>query len=214
MPSTIQVKVNSITPSTRGNKNGSEIAGYDVTNNKNYKTFVFELKQDGSPTVAGQVVDSMNPGDWFEAVVDDTKWKNIQSLKKIGEPAGAQVPSGGGAKSGGTGGSRKSSGGGGKSNDMTKEEWAAKDAAKELSIHRQSALKAAVNACAADGGTVTKAKVQQIEKMALRMVAFLSTGDFDGKVPEPVVAPEPTPPMPEPTPRDINPDMADDDIPF
>lgn len=214
MPSTINVKINTITPSTRGDKNGNEIAGYDTTNNKTYKTFVFELKQDGSPTVAGQVVNTLSPGDWIECTVDDTKWKNIQNLKKISQPAGAQAPTSGGASSGG--GNNRSSGGGGKADGMSKEEWALKDLKKEISISRQSALKAAVNSCAADGKTVTKAKMEQIEKMSLRMEAFLLTGAFDGDVSTAAAVADTPKPQTETPASTEGPTSGpgDDDIPF
>ena len=97
-----------------------------------------------------------------------------------------------------------------------------KDLKKEISIHRQAALKNAVVACSADGGKVTKAKMEQVEKMALRMTAFLDSGDFDGPMlkagePGPVANKEPgdeqgVPGMDDqPTPPPVD---QDDDIPF
>jgi len=223
MPTTVQVKVNTVQhisipkksdPSV--NLNYVEITGYDNTNRKGFKKRFFATKQDNTATVNAEIADTLKQDDWVEVVMDDTSYKNVQTIRKISAPSGADVPS---QSQGGSGGGGKRGGG---SNGMTKEEWALKDLKKEISIHRQAALKNAVVACSADSSKVTKAKMEQIEKMALRMTAFLDSGDFDGpmlkaEVPSPVVSKEPgdeqdVPGMnDQPTPPTV---AEDDDIPF
>ena len=101
---------------------------------------------------------------------------------------------------------------------MSKAEWAAKDAKKELGVARSVAVKSAVIACSADSAKVTKAKMEQIEKMANRFTSFLLNGDFEGK-PEIPCCP-PTTSTKEPGDDDNvgdapgNPGPEDDDIPF
>lgn len=224
MPTTVQVKVNTVQhisipkksdPSV--NLNYVEVTGYDNTNRKGFKKRFFATKQDNTATVNAEIADTLVQDDWCEFVLDDTTYKNVQTIKKIGAPAGSDAPSQAGG--GGGGGGRKSSGGGG---GMTKEEWALKDLKKEISIHRQAALKNAVNSCA-DGKPVTKAKMQQIEKMALRMTAFLDSGDFDGPMLKAVEIPKPEAPVTrEPGDeqgqdgpgQETTPVTQDDDIPF
>jgi hypothetical protein len=202
MPSTIKVKVKGIDPSTRGKFNGLEVTGYDATNNKGYKQFTFETTQKGDLTKVAEALQGVGAGDWIEIEQDDTKYKNITSVKKCAEPAGG-APAGGGNSGGG--------------NDrMSKAEWAEKDRKKEISISRQSALKHAVAAVANGDAKLTKASADSIEKLALRFVAFLMTGDFDGVVEAPVEKNDPRPTQ-EDTPGPDDSSVAapaDDDIPF
>lgn len=205
MPSTIKVKIKSIEPSTRGKFNGLEVSGYDATNNKGYKQFTFETTQKGDLTKVAEALQGVGAGDWIEIDQDDTKYKNITSVKKCAEPEG-------GAPAGGSG----NSGGGGGNDRMSKAEWAEKDRKKEVSISRQSALKHAVAAVAGDGKAFTKASATSLEKLALRFEAFLMTGDFDGTIEAPVVKEDPRPKDDVKNPDDDSGPTTpqDDDIPF
>lgn len=213
MPSKVTVKIKTIESQDRGGKDGYIIKGYDSTNQQAFNKFIFETTQKGDLTKIAEVMQTATPGEWYEITVDDSKWKNATYAVKVSAPEGGEPP----AKSSGGGGgySKKSSGGGGggSSDRMSKEEWAAKDAKKELSMARHKALQVAVAACAADGGKVTKPKMEQIEKMAHRFTSFLLTGDFAGKLDTPAITKEE--PKTESDGVDNTPTGgADDDIPF
>ncbi|MBW2645207.1 MAG: hypothetical protein JRE23_03325 [Deltaproteobacteria bacterium] len=221
MPTSAQVRVNTVRSTVRGDSNMLELTGYDNTNRRGFKKLFFETKKDGGLTKNAETANTLKQDDWVEITMDDTSYKNVQSIKRIQEPAGSDVPSQGGGQS--------SSGGGGggqsKTDKMSKAEWAAKDAKKELGVARSVALKAAVAAVSGDGKGFTKVKAEQIQKMIDGFTSYLLNGNFDGK-PEPeVVVPE----TPAEAPADKQPgdDRAagqatdggekapiDDDIPF
>jgi hypothetical protein len=112
---------------------------------------------------------------------------------------------------------------------VSKAEWAAKDAKKELGVARSVALKAAVTAVSADGKGFTAGKMKQIVKMIDGFTSYLINGDFEGKPVTEVVVPETPVVQTDNTPADQQPgdDQAagqatdggekapiDDDIPF
>ena len=215
MPSKLHVKVKSVETTTRGQFNGFEIIGYDATNEKAYKNFVFEKTQKGELTKVAEVVQTLGNGDWIELTVDDSKYKNITFCQRSNEPAGFQEPTNTGSPSNGGGGGR-SSGGGAKPGSMSKEEWAAKDQKKATDVARSVAVKTAATLFV--GEKLVKKTVETLEKLALRMEAFLLTGDFDGDVstvaaiadtPKAEEADDSTPPAPE-----AGDPGQDDDIPF
>jgi hypothetical protein len=216
MPTTAQVKVNTVGSTTRGNLNMVELTGYDHTNRRGFKKLFFETKKDGGLTKNAETAQSLKQDDWVEITMDDSSYKNVQSIKKIAQPADGDVPSqGGGGTSPGTSQRNHSS------DKMSKADWAAKDAKKEMGVARSVALKAAVQAVSADGKGFTKVKLEQIKKMIDGFTSFLLTGDFEGKLPEPVVNEQPATKQPgddrEPPPVDapeIPEGPQDDDIPF
>jgi hypothetical protein len=224
MPSTCQVKVNTVKHTTQNSKKGVqlnyvEITGYDATNSKGFKKRFFATKQDGAATVNAEIADGLNKDDWAEIVVDDTEWQNVQFLKKIAQPEGLTAPDQPGG--GGTPSGSPRAGGGGAADKMSKEEWAAKDRKKEIGVARSVALKASVTACAADGAKVTTAKMATIEKLADKFYNFLMGGDFNKKPADNIIHNVPDKIQP---PADDNnggagdgespPISADDDIPF
>jgi hypothetical protein len=165
--------------------------------------------------------------DWVEVTMDDTSYKNVQSIRIIAEPAGQNVPSQAGGEQ--SGGGAPAAGGGTRANSsdkMSKAEWAAKDTKKELGVARSVALKAAVAAVSSDGKGFTGGKMKQIVKMAGGFTSFLLNGDFEGKPEADVPAPPPPPPVAGPN-KEPGDDRAegqatdggekapiDDDIPF
>jgi hypothetical protein len=164
-----------------------EITGYDHTNRRGFKKLVFETKK-GTDTITknAEVANTLKQDDWVEITMDDSSYKNVQSIKRIGQPADGDVPSQGG---GGGGTSPGTSQRNHSSDKMSKAEWAAKDAKKEMGVARSVALKAAVSAVSADGKGFTKVKLEQIKKMIDGFTSFLLNGDFEGKpeVPTPQV---------------------------
>jgi hypothetical protein len=204
-----------------------ELTGYDNTNRRGFKKLFFETKKDGGLTKNAETANTLKQDDWVEITMDDTSYKNVQSIKRIQEPAGSDVPSQGDSNPsrGGGGGSSRGSGSGSSSasDKMSKAEWAAKDAKKELGVARSVALKAAVESVSADGKGFTTAKMKQVVKAADSFTSFLLNGDFEGK-PE-LAKPEPPPAPPVVTDRAPGDDQPgsptaaddtpiDDDIPF
>ena len=200
MPTTVQVKVNTIGSTTRGNSNMVEMTGYDHTNNRGFKKLFFEEKKSGGRTRNAEVADTLSKDDWVEVTMDDTSYKNVQSIKKIAEPAGGEsTPSQSSYK--------KPAGGGGKKKGEFR---------TVPMLNREVALKSAVSLM----GPVklTKTIIDSLEKLAYRLEAFLVKGDFDAELDtDPVVEEKPvaqtdnTPAAgndPAPAPVD------DDDIPF
>jgi hypothetical protein len=226
MPTIAQVKVNTVGTTVRGNSNMIELTGYDHTNRRGFKKAFFETKKDGGRTRNAEVSDNLKQDDWVEITMDDSSYKNVQSIKVIAQPPGGDVPSQGGGESptqgGGGGSSRGSSSGSSNASDkMSKAEWAAKDAKKELGVARSVALKAAISAVSSDGKGFTKTKMVQITKMIDSFTSYLLTGDFEGKLPE-VPAPPAPPVTREPGDEQETPPVnedgsgapIDDDIPF
>lgn len=139
MPTQVQVKVNTINHTTQTSKAGNElnyveITGFDSTNNKGFKKRFFSTKKDGTATKNAETADALKQDDWIEITLDDTSYANVQTLKKINEPAGMTAPSQSSAASGnpkttaGKGGARKYT----------------PDPEKAKAIARSVALKAAV----------------------------------------------------------------------
>jgi hypothetical protein len=225
MPSTCQVKVNTVKHTSQIGKanqtlNYVEVTGYDATNSKGFKKRFFATKKDGTATVNAEIADGLNKDDWCEFLMDDTEWQNVQTIKKIAQPEGLTAPDQGGGGGSASSGSSGGGGGGGGSDKMSKEEWAAKDRKKEIGVARSVALKSAVLSCAADGAKVTKAKMEQIEKMADLFYNFLMGGDFNKKPADNIIhnVPDKIKP-PADVPGDVDgeerpPVTAEDDIPF
>lgn len=141
MPTKVNVRVNTIQHTTQQSQAGNtlnyiEITGFNETDNKGFKKRFFSTKKDGTATKNAETADSLNKDDWIEIVLDDTSYHNVQTLKKIAAPANASAPSQAGQPVGvGTVAGNK----------MSKGDWAAKDKAKNASIARSVALKAAVD---------------------------------------------------------------------
>ena len=207
MPVTVQVKVNTQGSTTRGNSNMVELTGYDHTNNKGFKKLFFEEKKSGGMTQAAQVAKTLVQDDWCEVTMDDSSYHNVTMIKKIAAPAGAPAESQGAGSS--ERANQRSSGGGGGSDRMSKEEWAAKDLKKDISVARSVALKAAVEMA---GTGINKTNVSAIQKLAPIFELYLLHGDFNYVEPEPVAQPEPVEYQPENT--TATPGPEDDDIPF
>ena len=213
MPTTIQVKVNTIQPTTRGEYNMIEITGLDFTNNKGFKKAFFENKKNGGRTVIAEISDTLKQDDWVEIVQDDSSYHNIQTMKKIGEPAGgsASPSQSEGRSTGGGGGGAPSTGGGKKSGNYR----------SVGALNREVALNCATKIMTkvVENG-FSKATIDSLEKLAYRMEAFLVKGDFDAEVeavPEsapPAMDPPPPPATQPDLPEDNNQTQADDDIPF
>jgi hypothetical protein len=203
--SVIEVSIKSVIEDTRGKYEGATITGYNKTDDKGFKQFVFSS---GQGKELYDCAMDLNGGDVAEITMEKKgSYENITKIVKIGSGGGQQSRGGGGG-----GGSDKAP-----SNKMSKAEWAAKDLAKERSITRQSALKAAVVACSADGGGVTKKKIEQIEKITKRFAAYLLMGDFDAIQSVPAIPEPPTTDSETPAPpadQDTPPGPQDDDIPF
>jgi hypothetical protein len=196
-----------------------EMTGYDATNRRGFKKVFFETTKDGKRTRNAEVSDGLKQDDWVEVTMDDSSYKNVQSIKVIAEPAGQDVPAqGGGGNAPGTSQRNHSS------DKMSKAEWAAKDRKKEVSVSRSVAVKSA--ALLFTGKGATKAIVDSLEKLAYRMEAYLLKGAFDADLDaEPVeLPPAPEQPATQTTPAGqgdgapINEDGGnapdDDDIPF
>jgi hypothetical protein len=184
MPTTAQVKVNTVGSTVRGSSNMVELTGYDHTNRRGFKKLFFETKKDGGLTKIAEAAQTLKQDDWVEITMDDSSYKNVQSIRRISQPADGDVPTQGG------GGSydKAATGGAAKTDKMSKAEWAAKDAKKEMGVARSVALKAAISAVSADGKGFTKVKLEQIKKMIDGFTSYLLTGDFEGKLPEPAAA--------------------------
>jgi len=211
MPVTVQVKVNTQGSTTRGNSNMVELTGYDHTNNKGFKKLFFEEKKSGGMTQAAQVAKTLVQDDWCEVTMDDSSYHNVTMIKKIAAPAGAPAESQGAGSSerANQRSSRGGGGGGGGSDRMSKEEWAAKDLKKDISVARSVALKSAVDMV---GTGINKTNVGAIQKLAPIFELYLLHGDFNYVEPEPVAQPEPCCPNDNNTPE---PDEDyDSDIPF
>ena len=210
MPSTVQVKVDTVGSTVRGSSNMVEITGKDLTNDRGFKKAFFETTKDGARTKNATIADGLSRDDFIEVTLDDSSYKNVQFIKKIAGPSGASEQASAAADTGNRGG------GGGKSSGMSKEEWALKDAKKELSMARHKAIEA--SAIIAGGKGITKTVVDSIENLAGRLTAYILTGDFNGEVVEPTLkvskpVDEPVDPGNSGEGSDV-PGPEDDDIPF
>jgi hypothetical protein len=191
-----------------------EMTGYDHTNNRGFKKLFFETKKDGGLTKNAELAQTLQKDDWVEVTMDDSSYKNVQTIRKIAEPAGGAAAA--------ASGPAPSSGGGGGNDRMSKAEWALKDAKKELSMARHKAIEA--SAIIAGGKGISKAVVDSIEKLAPRLTAYILTGDFAGEVVEPTLPKKETPADKEPGDEQgtdtgaaagaPGPSPEDDDIPF
>jgi hypothetical protein len=198
MPTKVQVKVNTVNHTTQTSNAGNElnyveITGFDSTNNKGFKKRFFATKKDGTATKNAETADTLNQDDWIEITLDDTSYHNVQTLKKIQEPAGMTAPSQGSTASGnpkGSGGSK----GGYKGNP-----------AKDKAIARSVALKAAVDFSnpVEDGVDEVLAKAQIFEEYLMGG----STMTVDGEIRE-------TAPNGNVIQNATTPPVEDDDIPF
>ena len=213
MPSKVNVKVNNVTHTTKTARSGAvlnyvKLTGFNATDNKGFSKEFFATKKDGSATKSAETADTLNQDDWVEITMDDTSYKNVQSIRPIQAPADAgSVPSQASQPVRNTGG--------GGSDRMSKAEWAEKDAKKEISINRSSALKQAVVLAASNSKGGTKANVDSIEKLTKRFFDYLMTGDFDGKAEElSKISETPALKTPAVTPDVVDPSNDDDDIPF
>jgi hypothetical protein len=196
-----------------------EITGYDHTNRRGFKKLVFETKK-GTDIITknAEVANTLVQDDWVEITMDDTSYKNVQSIKKIAQPAGGDVPSqAGGAPASGDGGSKAAP-----AKKMSKEEWAAKDAKIALNEARAAALLSAVELVSSEEKSITKSAIAAVEKLANRFTSFLLNGSFEGKPETPAPPEQPTTREPgddqgtgdSPPDADSSPGPEDDDIPF
>jgi hypothetical protein len=160
MPSTVQVRVKNVNANAKqGSYDAVEITGYDATNSKGFKKKFFATKKDGSATKNAETAYTLNENDWCEITMDDTSYKNVQTIKKIAQPAGVTAPpanSGGGRK-------------GGYNNPQ-----------KDASIARSVALKAAVDFV---GGS-DSADVETVIEHAKAFEAYLLDKDVNDPRPD------------------------------
>jgi hypothetical protein len=221
MPTIVQVKVNTPGTTTRGNSNMIQLTGYDFTNGRGFKKLFFEEKQQGGRTANAEVSDTLQKDDWVEITMDDTQYNNVTNIRKISMPAGADVPdSNQGKPSGGGSQDNQTFKPADDKNKMSKADWAAKDRKKEASVARSVALKS--SAVLFTGKGATKAIVDSLEKLALRMEAYIMSGDFSAELAaEPIALPTAPPPTEALTDNSgVNqgaggtPGPEDDDIPF
>ena len=94
---TAKVKVNEVSHTTITSAKGVDLnycvlKGYDDTNSKGFSKRFFATKKDGDPTRNAEIADTLQPNDWVEVTMDDTTYKNVQTIKKISEPAGGSAP--------------------------------------------------------------------------------------------------------------------------
>jgi hypothetical protein len=95
---TVKVRVSSVDHTTVVSSTGKDLnyvvlKGFDETNNRGFKKQFFATKQDGTtPTVHAQTADTLAPNDWIEIGMDDGKYENVVSIKKIGTPDGSAAP--------------------------------------------------------------------------------------------------------------------------
>jgi len=167
MPTKVNVRINTVqhtsqVSSTGNNLNYVEITGYNETDGKGFKKRFFATKKDGTATKNAETADALNKDDWCEIVLDDTSYKNVQTLKKIAAPANATAPE----QTGTTSASNTVA------NKMSKADWAKKDSAKNESIARSVALKAAVDFMAGSGETDSEVVIDK----AVEFEAYLLNG--------------------------------------
>ena len=208
MGDVLQIRINTINANAKqGSYDAVEITGFDLQNNRGFKKKFFATKKDGSATKNAETAYLLNKDDWCEITLDDTSYKNVQTIKQISAPAGAEsAPP---AQSGG--GGKRSSGGGGGSDKMSKAEWAEKDRKKEAAIARNSSLKAAVEFMKVVGKVAKKDNVELCLDVARKFEDFLlvdnkQPGDeqvMDTAGEEKAMGSAPT-----------TPPVEDDDIPF
>ena len=213
MPTTVKVRVNTVQDAKQGTYDAVEITGFDLDNNRGFKKKFFATKKDGSATKNAETAYTLNKDEWCEITLDDTKYNNVQTIKPIAAPAGAEdvAPSGGG----GAAGAKYSNKGKGGGNGMTKEEWAEKDRKKEAAIARNSSLKAAVEFMKVVGKVSNKvAKKSNVEiclDVARKFEDYLTVDDQPGS--DPANRELNNDDAPAPTDADVPADQ-DDDIPF
>ena len=98
MPTTVTLRVSGVDHTTVRDKNGVDrnyvvLKGYDETNKRGFKKNIFATTKTGEPTQNALNTDSLVANDWVELMLDDSQWENVQTVKKIGTPAGATAPS-------------------------------------------------------------------------------------------------------------------------
>lgn len=198
MPQTVQVKVNTVNHTTQTSNAGNElnyveITGFDATNSKGFKKRFFATKKDGTATMNAEKADSLNQDDWIEITLDDTSYHNVQTLKKIQEPAGMTSPSQSSAAAG---------------NPKTTKRTYKPDPEKAKSIARSVALKAAVDFACNSSDTTT---VDDVIVVADRFELYLAGQTVDGEIREPLKGGGS---MTNATTTAENNQPQDDDIPF
>lgn len=212
MPTKVNVKINTVQHTSQLSKAGNElnyveITGFDATNNKGFKKRFFATKKDGTATKNAETADALNQDDWAEITLDDTSYHNVQTLKKISEPAGMSAPSQAQTQTSTGGGGRAS---GGSSDKMTKADWAAKDRAKEQSMARHKGLVVAADVCVANGNF----DPDEIILVARTFADYLSEGTgqvVDGEKRETLANGNTLVNAPQ---QNDDPGVQDDDIPF
>lgn len=203
MPTKVNVKINTVQHTTFVSNAGNtlnyvEATGFNATDNKGFKKRCFATKKDGTATKNAETLDALNQDDWAEFTLDDTSYQNIQTVRKIQEPAGMSIPSQKPTHTAGKGGARTYKA----------------DPKKTQSIARSVALKAAVEYGIGRGLKKGDDNVASILDVARRFEEYLNPTDIpevDGEVREPLKnGGSITNPTPNPTPAPVE----DDDIPF
>ena len=200
MPTTVNVKINTVQHTQQTSQAGNElnyveVTGYDSTNNKGFKKRFFATKKDGTATKNAETADSLKQDDWVEFTLDDTSYNNVQTLKKINEPAGMSAPSQASPDSGNPKAAGGKKGGGYKANP-----------AKEIAIRKSVALKAAVDLVKGDQETGVAGCIE----IAKQFEDYLKP---TAEKPEVVTAPNGNT-IENPTGQETPPAPQDDDIPF
>lgn len=216
MPSNNTVRITTVGEIEKTSKAGKnlqyvQITGYCHDTKKGFKKQFFATTQDGKATKMAEQAYGFSKGDWVNITMDDSSFKNVTQILAADQPADfdESMTQGGGGNSGGGGGYQKKSYGGGGKNQMSKEEWAAKDAKKEASIARSVALKEAVNLMGVVGVKKGDNNVDRALSIAKEFVLFLTN---TSETAEPASPPANNRPADQTPAGDPGP--GDDDIPF
>jgi len=201
MPSA-KVKVSEVAHTTITSASGMDLnyvvlKGYDDTNSKGFSKRFFATKKDGSPTKNAEIADGLQPNDWVDVVMDDSSYHNVQTIKKISEPAGGSAPdqtsykAAGSSNPSGAGSSK----GGARSGDQ---------------LNRATALEAAVKCVTSsdNGGSA-----DTVIDLAFKFEQFIIYGAAKPTMTYDQSGGETTKPEPDPNLEDVD-GPSDDDIPF
>ena len=169
------IKITSINNAKMGTFDAKEIVGNKIEDGSEWSKSFFANNR----KLAGEL-EEFGVGDNCNVKMKQNeknpKFWDIIGFEEVSEAMLEKVREGGGYKGGGNtgGGAKKAYAGGGKAkggNDMTKEEWAAKDAKKEAAIARSVALKAAIDFV---GGKAKMTEEKLIESAAKFMPFLLA----------------------------------------
>jgi hypothetical protein len=154
-----------------------QITGYCHDTGKGFKKQFFATTKDGNATKMAEQAYNFKKGDWISLTLDDSSFKNVTEVKATAQPADfTEDMANSNSNSNSGGGYKKSySGGGNKGgSQMSKEEWAAKEARTQASISRSVALQQAVALIAAVGPKKGTDHVELALDMAKEFYLYLA----------------------------------------